>query len=127
MRTRKEDLLKRLELKFPDEPYMSYERFWEIKSDCEFCNGFKRVYLDEPDPIEGHKLSRVAKCEACHGTGKCSQEEAKERWKKYRKELKRKQKKYMRKAQIVQLGLDKLTLTEIEAIYDLAVGNFGNL
>lgn len=55
---------------------------------CTNCHGSGRVVADweQPDPVEGHKMSERVSCKVCHGTGNIGEAEHKKLWRKKREQ-----------------------------------------
>lgn len=58
----------------------TFAEFSRKNKKCRRCLGTKRIYVDPPDPVEGHKLSRIGPCDLCEGSGDESLDDLKEQY-----------------------------------------------
>lgn len=118
-------------LRKPEKHYKSFEdcrlqcSFWKIKKlknknwfPCLSCRG-DGIIIDpeeEPDPIEGHKMSRRIKCPRCGGTGKGTKKEIMDEYKKWNNAYKEELKEYKENLSIIKRIFNRLSDREKEIV-----------
>lgn len=95
---------------------------------CPACEGDGKFYVDKPDPVEGHKMSRTVVCQMCAGEGYFSEDHKKAKaieayWNVWNVALKeeylRKVEEAKKEREVFKQAIGKLSFDEIQVVKKL--------